>query len=173
MAKFREDFANIDLDTGTIHRTFMSHTLGEGDVYGDTFGVRVFRSGEPVSLSGLSVLGYMIRADGTTAIVNGSVSGNTAYVNLPEGCYAVPGAFQLAIKIIGDGKTVTARIVDGTVSNVLTGLIVDPGDIVPDIDSFTALVVRAENAADRIESIVITNSQISGTRYRIVATIPS
>ena len=52
MANYREDFANINLETGTISRNFMNHSIGGGDALGDRFGVRVFRNGEAVTLGG-------------------------------------------------------------------------------------------------------------------------
>ena len=99
MANYREDIVNIDLECGNIHRSFMKHTIGMGDEMADRIGVRVFRNGQPVQLTG-SCKGFFIRQDGgTIPITNGVINGNIAYVTLVDTCYAQEGVFSLAIKI--------------------------------------------------------------------------
>ena len=167
MAVYKEDIQTIDLETGTISRTFLNKALGEGDSYGDRFGVIVQRGGQPVDLTGVSVSGFFIRANGTTESLSGSRSGSKCWVDLPAACYAVEGNFTLGIKLTHSGTTVTARIVDGTIVNTSLGSIYDPGSLIPDLADWTALVSRAEAAAEKIESFDITATLISGTRYRL------
>ena len=83
------DLVDIDLTSGTIHRSWIKQSIGSADVKGNAFGVRVFRDGEPVTLSSVSVYGYFRDPHGTNiAITSGnSVSGNVAYVVLPAACY--------------------------------------------------------------------------------------
>jgi len=167
MAIYKNDFVDIDLDTGTVFRSFLNKTLGEGDASGDRFGVRVLRNGAEVDLTGVSVTGYFIRPNGTTAVISGSRSGSKCYVTIPQSCYAYEGNFTLTIKLSIGSTMVTARIVDGTVVNTSLDTFVDPGGVIPDLTDWTALVSRAEAAAAKIESFNITETQISGTRYRI------
>lgn len=135
MANYREDFADVELQTGKICRNFMNQTIGSGDALGDRFGVHVFRDGEPVTLGG-SCAGYFVRnATGETIVISGGVvSGNEAYVTLPAACYAVEGSFTLAIKVTSGDEVVTLRIVDGMVDRTNTSVIVDPGNLVPSIE---------------------------------------
>ena len=173
MAIHREDIADIDLNTGRVYRTFMDHSLGEGDAEADIFGVRVFMNGEAVSLAGNTCTGYFIRADGTTEVINGgSVSGNTAKLTLPKACYAVEGNFQLAIQLTASGKTKTLRIVDGTIINVIQGAVTDPGSVVPDMDSeeLEALIDRVEAAAETIADYTVVAELIEDNNYRITVT---
>ena len=51
MAIYKRDIASINLETGTIHRTFLNHSIGYKDQKADHFGIRVFRDGEPVDLT--------------------------------------------------------------------------------------------------------------------------
>lgn len=148
MANYREDFANINLETGTISRNFMNHSIGGGDALGDRFGVRVFRNGEAVTLGG-TCAGYFVRntTGETVVITDGVVSGNEAYVTLPAACYAVEGSFTLAIKVTVDSEIVTLRIVDGVVDRTNTSVIVDPGDILPSIEDLLQAI------EDAVESI--------------------
>ena len=148
MANYREDFAIINLETGTISRNFMNHSIGGGDALGDRFGVRVFRNGEAVTLGG-TCAGYFVRnTTGETVVITGGVvSGNEAYVTLPAACYAVEGSFTLAIKVTVDSEIVTLRIVDGVVDRTNTSVIVDPGDILPSIEDLLQAI------EDAVESI--------------------
>lgn len=147
MAIYREDIANVELSSGQIFRSFMNHTIGSGDELANRFGVRVFRNGEPENIGG-TCMGLFIRADGTTVTISsGVVSGNVAYVTLPEACYAVEGQFSLAIKCQGSGVTGTLRIVDGVVSRTSTSAVVDPGTLVPSIED---LIDAIEDAVETI-----------------------
>ena len=142
MAFYKEDFVDIELTTGNIHRSFLPRTIGEGDKLANRFGIRAFRNGEAETLGG-SCTGFFIRSDGGTVTITGTVSGNTAYVDLPEACYAVEGQFALAIKVSGSGATGTLRIVDGVVSNTTTGTIVDPGTVIPSIEDLLDAIEAA------------------------------
>ena len=148
MAAYKEDIVDIELENGTVHRSFLNHALGAGDEKANRFGVRVFRNGEPENL-GTNCSGYFIRADGETVVISGSgsttVSGNTAYVTLPETCYAVEGNFSRAIKATTTGQTATLRIVDGVVSKTTTDVIVDPGTVIPSVEDLIAAIDAAVN----------------------------
>ena len=167
MAIYKNDFVDIDLETGTVFRSFLNKTLGEGDAAGDRFGVRVLRGGQEIDLTGVSVVGYFIRSNSTTEVINGSRSGSRCWVELPQACYVYEGGFTLSIKLTIGGTAVTARIVDGTVVDTVLGGLNDPGSVIPDLSDWTALVARAEAAAAKIESFNITETLITGTRYRI------
>lgn len=68
-------------------------------------GVEVTDGGAAAALSG-TVSAKVIRADGQTVTVSGSRSGNKAWADLTEACYAVQGRIQVCIKLT-DGDTVT------------------------------------------------------------------
>lgn len=144
MAIYKEHIVDVELTAGTIQRSFLMKAIGEGDDDADRFGVRVLRNGEEVSLTGVSCKGYFIRADGETVVLtNGTISGAVAYVTLTESCYTVEGQFSLAIKLTGGGVTGTMRIVDGVVSNTTTGTIVDPGTVLPTIETLLEMIEEA------------------------------
>ena len=143
MAIYHEDIVDIELNNGSIHRSFLSHTIGAGDALANRFGVRVFRNGAAEDIGG-TCMGLFVRADGTTVtIASGTVSGNMAYVTLPEACYAVEGQFALAIKCQGSGVTGTLRIVDGVVSRTSTDALVDPGTVITGIEELIAMIGTA------------------------------
>lgn len=170
MANYREDIMDINLEGGTINRSFINNTIGEGDADGNRFGVRVYRNGEPVNLTGAGISGYFIRADGTTVTIPpGTKIGNKCWVTLPAACYAVEGNFTLSLKIALAGEIITARIVDGTVVNTVSETIVAPVDLIPSVDpdDYDAWVALVEAAAEKIEGITIEETLIAGTRYKI------
>lgn len=171
MAIYKEDIADVELTTGTVHRSFLLKAIGEGDADAYIFGVRVWRSGESVNLAGSTVVGYFIRADGTTEVINGgAASGNLAMITLPAACCSVEGNFSLAIKVTGGGVTGTLRIVDGTVVNTVAGAMADPGSVIPDLSDLLAVISRAEDAAAAIAGYSVTAELIDGENYEIIVT---
>ena len=134
MALYHEDFVNIELTSGSVHRSFLNRTIGEGDALANRFGICAFRNGEAETLGG-TCTGYFIKSDGGTVVIQGTVSGNTAYVDLPQACYADEGQFALAIKVSSGSVTGTMRIVDGVVANTTTDTLIDPGTILPAIET--------------------------------------
>lgn len=169
----KESIVSVDLADAGLHRSFLNRSIGEGDNNADRFGVCVFDHGEAVQLTNSSCMGYFIRPDGITLAIVGSVSGNEAYVDLPEAAYAKEGAYSLAIKITGDGFSASMRVVDGSVIVTTTGTIDDPGSVVPDLSELLAVIGQAEDAAEAIAGYSVTASQIEGTRYGITFTAPS
>lgn len=172
MANYHNNIIDIDLESGTVHRSFANHSIGEGDVLANRFGVRLHRSGELVNAGGATCMGYFIRhVDGNTVVINGGAfSGSEAWVELPASCYAIEGAFTLVIKLVGGGVTGTMRIVDGTVVNSIQGSPVDPGSVIPDLTSLMEAVQRAEAAASTVAGFSVYAEQISGDEYRLVVT---
>lgn len=142
MAIYKEDIVDIELNSGSIHRSFLNRTIGEGDALANRFGIRAFRNGVAETLGG-TCTGYFIRPDGGTIAIAGTVSENTAYVVLPQACYAYEGQFALAIKVASGSVTGTMRIVDGVVSNTTTDTVVDPGTIIPSIETLLAAIEAA------------------------------
>ena len=155
MALYRENIERIDLSFGSVFRNHgQSYILCEGDISANRFGVQVFRAGVAESLSGVSCVGYLIRPNGDTVAITGTVSGNTAYVILPQAAYSYPGVFTLAIKLVGGGVTGTMRIIDGAIVNTTTDTVVDPGSVVPDLTTLLAQISRMEAATTAAEGAV-------------------
>ena len=153
MAIYKEDLVNIDLENGNIFRSFLTHTIGSGDNSANRFGVKVYRAGVAEDLSGCSCQAIFMNNAGVNIALTsyGTVSGNVAYVTLPQACYNVEGQFCLAIKLVKSGVTVTSRIVDGVVCNTGTTGSVAPTTSVPtyqEILAQYAAMVAATAAAN-------------------------
>lgn len=111
------------------------------DNQGNLVGVRVFDDGESATLSG-SVSASVIRADGATVAVSGTLSGNECYVILPQAAYAVPGVLSVVIKLSNNDDTVTLCAVVSNVYQSATDATVDPGTIIPSIADLIAEIER-------------------------------
>lgn len=128
----RSDIIKVDLSRPLL-RSNAGEILAMGDDCANRFGAELVRNGLPVQAYGCMVIGYFIRPDGYTCVINGTASGSTVYVDLPEACYITEGVFSLAIKLKNDDINCTLRIIDGYLRRTETGVYVDPGTVVPDL----------------------------------------
>ena len=135
-----------DLERG-VERTMIRPALLTGDSQAHTFRLAVKRGGEDAAITGASVAAYFVRADGVTVPITGSVEGSVAMVTLPEGCYRVPGRFQLVVKLALDGAVSAVFWGDGAVAASDTDAILDEEGVIPSLDEVLAQVAAAEAAA--------------------------
>lgn len=121
--------------------------LADHDSQAHRLVIRCTRQGEAARLDGCGVVAYMVRADGTTVVIEGEAQGSALFVTLPAACYAQTGAFSLAVKL-QEGETVaTVFAGTGSIIRTRTDAVVDPGDVVPDLPQLLAAVAEAEQAA--------------------------
>ena len=155
MAIYKEDIADIELENGEIHRHFLMRTIGSGDKDANRFGIRVFRNGVAENLSGANCQAIFMNANGENIALTsyGTVSGNLAYVTLPQACYNVNGQFTLAIKLVGGGVTGTMRIVDGVVDNTGTVGTIAPTGSVPTYQEILAVYDQMQEALTTVENL--------------------
>lgn len=170
MGLIHTDIVDIELNSGTIHRSFAQKMIGEGDASANQYGIRLWRDGQPVNAGGSSCIGYFIRhAVGDTIVINGGLfNGQEAYITLPASCYVYEGTFTLVIKLDGGGVTGTMRIVDGTIIDSMIGSPIDPGGTIPDLSSLLAVIERAEDAAETIAGFSVYAELIENDNYAIV-----
>ena len=162
MAFYKQDIVDINLNTGNIYRSFLNHAIGYKNDDADRFGIRTFRDGEPVDLTGVSCQAVFMAPDGSNIALTsyGTVSGNVAYVTLPPACYNYEGQFCLSIQLVGGGVTGTMRIVDGMVVNTGASGTVAPTSSVPtyqeiiaQYDAMVAGTAAVNNAIDDLNDI--------------------
>lgn len=135
-----------DLERG-VERTLIRPALLTGDSQAHTFRLTVTRGGVNAAITGASVAAYFVRADGVTVPITGSVDGSAALVTLSDGCYRVPGRFQLVVKVAQGGDISTVFWGDGAVASSSTDAILDDEDVIPSLDEVLAQVAAAEAAA--------------------------
>ena len=122
---------------------YLNGNLFSQDNQGNKINVEVFDGGSPATLSG-TVSANVIRADGgTVAVSSGSFSGNVASVVLPAAAYAVPGVVSIIIKITSSGVITTLAAVVANVYQSSTDSAVDPGTIIPSIQTLISSIETA------------------------------
>lgn len=139
----RSDIIKVDLSRQLL-RTNAGEILAMGDDCANRFGADLVRNGLPVNVDGCLAIGYFIRPDGYTCMIQGVAEGSQAYVDLPEACYTSEGVFSLAIKLKSEELNCTLRIIDGYLRRTETGIYVDPGTVVPDIADLLLQIDRME-----------------------------
>lgn len=110
--------------------------------------VTLTQNGTPVALDGATVSAYMIRANGDTVVIDGSSSGSTASITLPETCYAVTGRVSLVMQVADKDSVTTILCLHGTVITTNTDTIVDPSNVVPSLSELLAQVATIRAATE-------------------------
>jgi lysophospholipase L1-like esterase len=122
---------------------YLDGNLFSQDVQGNVINVTVLDGGEPATLSG-SVSANIIRADGgTVAATGGTIAGNVASITLPAAAYSVPGVVSIVVKVTDSGVTTTIAAVVANIYQSSTDTVVDPGTIIPSIQTLIAQIDAA------------------------------
>ena len=141
-----ELFFNSDL-MKPIKVQYLDGNFFSQDVYGNVFTIDVFNNGVPAELAG-TVSADIIRPDGgTVTSTDGNINGNRIQITFPAAVYAVPGAISIVVKISDSTSVTTVLAVVTNVYQSSTETIVDPGTILPSIQT----LIDAINTA--VESI--------------------
>lgn len=135
----RIDMVTVDL-AKPLQREKCGALLATGDENANRFGAYIVRNGASVDLTGCTVSGSFIRADGVTVPLEGAAEGNTVHVDLTAQCYAVDGVFSLALKVIGEDYAHTLRIVEGYIRRTDTGKYIDPDETVYNTEELKTLM---------------------------------
>ena len=137
---------SVDLQKGAEHAVLRA-PLATMDNQAHIFEVQVDNGGEAADLSGAVCEAYFIRADGVTVTLDGTVSGSTASVTLGANCYAVPGRFELAVKLTQGDTVHTILRVEGSVTASRTDAMTGAGT---GAQSFDQLIQAVNGAAAEI-----------------------
>ena len=117
---------SVDLQRGSVAER-ERHPLAQGDAYADKIIVHVQDGGKPVRLEGVGVMAKVIRADGQTVPLVGTVEGGAACVTLDAACYAVPGEVRVSVALAAGDTVQTVLLLTLNVETSETGIIVDNG----------------------------------------------
>lgn len=144
---------SCDLSRG-ISCTPIRPALLTMDNHAHTIQVSCMRGGAAESLTGYAVNGYFIRADGITVPITGSADGNVATVTLTGPCYAVPGRFQLVVKVSAGDAVSAVFYGDGAVAVSQTDALVDEEHIVPSLEELLRKIEEMEHLAQEAGKVV-------------------
>ena len=141
MAQFNNMFY-VDL-SGQNAPVMLRQMIGEGNNSANKIGAIVKNNGTDVQLNG-SCKGRVIRADGVTVLIDGVISGNTAYIVLDGESYAVPGQIDICVNWVNGNEVTTLVKAYGTVERTATGQVIPSGNPI-DIDEIIALLEDITN----------------------------
>lgn len=126
MAQFRYDY-KVDLDKGPVLASM--GPLHYADRYGNIIRLSVFNGETPSDLSSGTIVGTVVRADGGTVSLTGTVStseNNFCTIGLTAQCYVVPGPLKVFVRWDGtSGVKTTLYSGFGDVVETDTGVIGD------------------------------------------------
>ena len=131
-----ETWLNHDM-MNAVKVQYLDGNVFSMDNAGNLIGVVLTKGGVAYSGGG-TVSANVIRADGATVSVSGALSGNLATVVLPQAAYAVPGVLSVIIKLTLSGEITTIGAVVANVYQSSTDTVVDPGTIIPSIETLIA-----------------------------------
>ena len=117
----------------------------QGDANANRIIVRLVDHGEPYSPGG-SCQGYALRQDGGLVPMTGVVDGNEMYIDLIPEAYAVQGAITISLVSVAGSEITTVFVGSGTISRIRDGVLIDPGDIVPDIAALMQQLADVRNS---------------------------
>ena len=115
------------------------------DAQSNKISVRILDGGQAASVSG-TVSGYVIRNDGATVIVDGTLTNNIASIVLPASAYTIVGTISICIRLISSNVKTVVGACTGYVYQTSTDTIVDPGHIIPSLDELLAKIAACEAA---------------------------
>ena len=148
-----EHIVDVHLEQGRLAEVELGPTLYEEDSNGLKLGVRLWKNGEAVDVTG-TVSGWAIVSTGQTIspFDDTGYDGNEAWVLVPQGAL-IPGRVEIFLRITGDSDAAVTLHATGTVRRTKTGEIIVPGDPLPDVDQLRQIAQRCEDAAEAAEEL--------------------
>ena len=136
----------VDLKNGTTQYR-EKKPLAQGDAYADKIIVHVQEGGHDVPLDGVGVSAKVIRYDGQTVTLVGSVEDGAACVVLDPACYTVPGDVKVSVALSAGDMVQTVLALLMNVENSETGIVVDNG-VIGDLTSILTAIAEMRTATD-------------------------
>lgn len=142
-----------------VHLIQMDVPFFKGDKNAHRFHVTLERNGCAIDACEISATGYMVRADKQTVIWDAQVNGCDIYLTMPASCYAVPGRFRLLLRVTSGDTVETALWVEGSIRESATDIIVDPDNILPNLEELLAQIDDLKSiTAEARETVEVLNT---------------
>ena len=126
-----------------IRPTLLNMILVKGDANANKITVDVVDNGQPVILAG-QCKGTAKRSDGNTVPIDGTIAGSSLSIVLPAAAYAVKGAITIVIYcFVEDVNKVSVFVGMGEVTETDSGIYIDPGTVLDDIDDLEDAIADA------------------------------
>lgn len=143
MNPFVHEFT-VDLRSGAAYER-ARRPLSQGNAYADKLVVRVIDGRKDIALDGVGVSAKVIRYDGMTVPLIGTVEGGAACIVLDDACYGVPGDIKVSVILSADEMVQTVLALTMNVETSETSIIVDNGTV-SDLTEVLAVIAEARSA---------------------------
>lgn len=138
---------HIDLDKG-LQSQPLRMMLAAGNAQAHQLRLHALRDGTPIDLSGTSVSGFCLRADGSTVPLEGKIENGAAVLLLSAACYAVPGTARISMTLIYGETIATHVLATAMVDAISSEIIVDPEHVIPSLTELLGQIAAMEQATD-------------------------
>ena len=136
MAQYKNMFP-VDL-SGKNTPVLLRQMIAQANSSANKIGVIVKDGQEDVTLGG-SCTGRVIRADGVTVLLDGTIEGNKAYIILDGNSYAVPGQIEICINWVNGDNVTTLLKAYGIVEQTQTESVIPSGSVI-NIDTIIEMI---------------------------------
>lgn len=160
-----EHLYRIDLDE-CVAEYALSEPLMHQDARADVFTAALRRGMTPVDLTGAKATAYIaFAASGQTLTLPGTIDGSSVSVTFDSPCYAVPGAFRMALQLVQGDTRRTILTVTGEIRRTATDQVITGGDVVPTLADLLAQIdAMAQASAEASAAAVLADSAAAETR---------
>lgn len=124
-----EKWFRVDLSKKAMTE-WVGNSFFTNDNLGNIVGVELYDGMDPVDVPG-TIQGIIILPNDGTITVNGSRTGNKAWIELPSTALALEGMITITIRATVSDRKVTLVQCSGRVNVTDTGMAIDPDDILP------------------------------------------
>lgn len=129
----------------------LGRLFASSDQQGHQFVISIRDDGQPVDLTGATVSGVFVNANGDTVALPFATYGSIDAVNsavtltLADGCYVVKGHFDLYVNLTQSGETHAVYHGQGYITPATgSGSAIDPGTVISDVSTLIAQVGQAQ-----------------------------
>lgn len=136
MAQYKNMFP-VDL-SGKNTPVLLRQMIAQANSSANKIGAIVKDGQEDVTLGG-SCTGRVIRADGVTVLLDGTIEGNEAYIILDGNSYAVPGQIEICINWVNGDNVTTLLKAYGVVEQTQTENVIPSGSVI-NIDTIIEMI---------------------------------
>lgn len=145
MTPFVHEFY-VNLRTGAAYER-AKKPLSQGNALADKIVVHVQDCGKDVDLSGMGVSALVVRFDGQTVPLTGTVENGAACITLDKDSYAVPGEARVTVMLSAGEMVQTVLVLLLTIDTSQTSVVVDNG-VIGDLSELLGAIAEMRSATD-------------------------
>lgn len=171
MTPFVHEFY-VNLRTGAAYER-AKKPLSQGNALADKIVVHVQDCGKDVDLSGMGVNALVVRFDGQTVPLTGTIEDGAACITLDKDSYAVPGEARVTVMLSAGEMVQTVLVLLLNVDTSQTSIVVDNGTIGDLTDLLGAIAEMRTATADALEAAAEANAAVDNVKAVLTDAAPS